>query len=290
MPEMTIEEYKKLQNEVSQIRLQISDVNIKKEHWFKQKEDLKKEIGELIFKIKEIKSEKDKKNLELDELKKQRDFYNDEVKILIKSIKELNEEKSEAFKKYNVTVDPKKIQDKINELENKVEIETNFEKEKKLMLEINRLKKTYGEVAELAKIGEKEIELSKNIKISRKKANEFHQRIIDITKNTSYDVFITLSKKITDFKKIQEDAFQKFIEHKNIYSNLNSQLDSRIDTLEMLKNIFSNNNEIRRINRKEKDNIIITEKAKQVELKIKNKKKLTTEDFIIMQGKDFLSD
>ena len=58
----------------------------------------------------------------------------------------------------------------------------------------------------------------------------------------------------------------------------------------MLKNIFSNNNEIRRINRKEKDNIIITEKAKQVELKIKNKKKLTTEDFIIMQGKDFLSD
>ncbi len=288
MPELNIEEYKKLQNEVSQLKSQLTDINQNKEHWFKHKEDLKKEIANLILKIKEIKNEKDKKNLELDELKKQRDFYNTEVKTLINTIKEVNEEKSDAFKKYNIRVDPKNIQYKINELEKKVEIETNFEKEKKLMIEIRKLKKTYGEVSELAKISEKESEISRNIRTARKKANEFHQKIIDITKNTSYDVFIILSKKINELKKIQEEAFQKFIEYKNEYSNINYQLNSRSEDLGVLRAVFSQNKEIKKIEKHEKDRKIIAEKTKQVEHKLKTKRKITTEDLIILQGKDII--
>lgn len=288
MPEFTIEEYKKVHDEVSQLRSKLDEVNTHKEQWFKQKEDLKKEIANLILKIKEIKSEKDKKNVELEELKKQRDFYNTEVKNLINSIKDINEEKSNAFKKYHVTVDPKNIQNKINELEKKVESETDFNKEKKLMLEINRLKKTYGEVSELAKISEKEEELSKNIRASRKKANEFHEKIIAITKNAGYEIFIALSKKISDLKKTQEDAFQKFIEHKNQYSEINQELNIKLENLEMLRAVFAKDKEARKIERNEKDRKLIEEKTKQVEHKLKTKRRLTTEDLLVLQGKEIL--
>jgi len=219
MSNVTLENYKKVQADISQFKTRLNEINEKKEYWFKKKEDLKKELNELIQKIKEIKAEKDRKNVELQQLKEQRDKYNYEVQRLIKNIRNLNEEKSNAFKKYNIKVDPTKIQQKINELEKKVEIETNFDKEKKLMEEIKKLKKAYEETTEVRQIAEKAYHLEKEIRESKKKADEFHRKIQEITKDTGYEVFMELSKKITELKKEQEDAFQRFIDHKNEYSN-----------------------------------------------------------------------
>lgn len=284
MPDITIDKYKSLSEEIHHIRERINKIDQNKEHWFKRKEDLKKEINIHIEKIKEIKAEKDRRNLELQELKKQRDKYNDEVKKLIKRIKELNEEKEEAFKKYNVKVDPKKIQEKINQLEKKVEIETNFEKEKKLMEEIKKLKKAYEESSEILKLGEKAELIDKEIKESRKKADEFHRRILEITKDTTYDVFIDLSKKINALKSEQEAAFQKFIDHKNDYATINYELRNRLEELKVLDKIFEKNKEIIKIKEEGKQRAFLLAKTRVIEEKIRNKEKLTTEDIIAMQG------
>lgn len=284
MPDITLAKYKTIGENVYHLRERLENININKELWFRKKEDLKKEINIHIEKIKEIKAEKDRRNLELQELKKQRDKYNDEVKGLIKKIKVLNEEKEAAFKKYNVKVDPKKIQEKINQLEKKVEIETNFEKEKKLMEEIKKLKKSYEESSEIAKVGEKADLIDKEIKESRKKADEFHRRILETTRDTTYDVFIEISKKINDLKSEQEAAFQKFIDHKNEYAGISQDLRNRLEEMQVLEKIFGKNRELIKIKQEERERNIIREKTKVIEEKIKNKVKLTTEDIIALQG------
>ena len=284
MSNVTIENYKKVQADISQLKEKLHDINEKKEFWFKKKEDLKKELNILIQKIKEIKAEKDKKNIELQQQKEQRDKYNDEVHRLIKNIKNLNEEKASAFKKYNIKIDPTKIQQKINELEKKVGTETNFQKEKKLMEEIKKLKKSYEETAEVRQIAEKAHQLEKTIRESKKKADEFHRKIQEITRDTGYEVFMELSRKITDIKKEQEDAFQKFIDHKNIYADANNNMKNKLDEFQVLRLVFSKDKEVRKIEKEEKQQSFIRDKIKAVEEKLRSKKKLTTEDLIALQG------
>ncbi len=280
----SIENYKKLKEDISELKDKIEEIRDEKEKWFSKKESMKKEIHELIFKIKEIKAEKDKKNIDLQELKKQRDKHNAEVRTLINEIKKVNEEKEPAFKKYNIKIDPSKIQEKINQLEKKVEIETNFDKEKKLMEEIKKLKKSYEESAEILKIAQKTNEIDKKLKESRKKADEFHKKIQETTRDTSYDVFLELSKKITELKKEQEDAFQKFIDHKNKYSEANTQLKSKLDEQYVLSLLFNKNQEVRKIDHEEKQKSFFKEKFRAIEEKLRSKKKLTTEDLISIQG------
>ena len=281
-----LEDYKQLQSSISELRTRLHDVNEKKEEWFKKKEDLKKEINDLIKDIKEIKSEKDKKNIELHELKKQRDNYNDQVQELISKIKKINKEKVKSVKKYNVKVDPSRIQEKINELEKKVEIEVNFEKEKKLMLEINKLKKTYGETSEIKEIADKASGIDKEIKEARKKADEFHKKIQGIIKDSTYDNFMDLSNKITELKKVQEDAFQKFIDHKNEYSKLNMELKTRLDEVNLFKDEINKNKDLQKQLHNDKQRRMLKEQSKQVEEKIKSKKKLTTEDILKFLGSE----
>ena len=284
MSDLNLEKYKALKQDISRIKLKLDEIEGNKEIWFKKKEDLKKDIYSHIEKIKEIKAERDRKGAELEELRKQRDKYNDEVKELIKNIKKLNEEKADTFKKYNIKVEPSKIQQKLNELEKKVEIEVNFEKEKKLMGEIKKLKKVYEEYSEVLKIAGKASAIDKEIKESRKKADGFHRKILEITKDATYEVFIELSKKINELKSEQEAAFQKFIDHKNEYAEVNNEFKNRMEELQVFERIFSKTKEAAKLKKEERDMAIIKEKTKIVEEKIKNKKKLTTEDLLAMQG------
>lgn len=290
MQDFTVEEYKKATSEVSNLKSQLKEINQKKEYWFTRKEDLKKDINSLIAKIKEIRSQKDIRKKEVDELKAQRDKYNSVVQELISKIKNLNDEKAKAFKDYNVKIEPSKIQEKINQLEKKVEIETNFEREKKLMDEIRKLKKVYDETSGVFKIVFEASKLYKEIKDARKKANEFHRKVQESARDPSYAIFAELSKKITETKTFQEQAFQTFIDYKNKYYTANEDLKKQLDTLEMLNRVLNKNREVKKIQETERNKRILNEKTRIVEEKFRSKKKLTTEDLLVFQGKELLED
>ncbi len=280
----SLEEYRQIQSSISDIRRQLEEINERKENWFDKKENLKKELNDLISKIKSIKSEKDKKNLELQELKKQRNLYNDQVKGLIKRIKKLNKQKAKSVKKYNIKVDPANIQDKINYFEKKVEIEVNFEKEKKLMAEINKLKKTYDDSAEIREIAEKAENIDREIREARKKADDFHNRIREITKDITYDSFMELSSKIAALKASQQEAFQRFIDCKNEYSKSSQELKERLEALEKVKYEIDKDKELQRRIHEDKQKKMLKENSMKVEEKLKTKKRLTTEDLLKYQG------
>ena len=259
----------------------VSELNKQKEFWFNRKEDLKKELNELVKKIKEFKLERDKANVSIESLRSQRNAYSSKIKDLIKQIKKLNKKKNKFLKRYDVKIDPSRIREKINELEKRVEIEVDFKKEQKLMKQINELKKSYAESPELNEILEKSKKISAEITETKKKADEIHQKIIEYTKDKGYNTFIELSKKISEIRKLQEDAFQKFINFKNEYINANNELRK---ILEHIKN-NKEKNIIKKQEKEERILDIIKKKVEFVEQKLKQKKKLTTEDIIAYQGK-----
>lgn len=263
------------------LQKKVSELNKQKEFWFNRKEDLKKELNELVKKIKEFKLERDKANVSIESLRSQRNAYSSKIKDLIKQIKKLNKKKNKFLKRYDIKIDPARIQEKINELEKRVEIEVDFKKEQKFMKQINDLKKSYAEAPELNEILEKSKKISGEITETKKKADEIHQKIVEYTKDKGYNSFIELSKKISDIRKQQEDAFQKFINFKNEYLNASNELRK---LLEYIKN----NKEKNIVKNQEKESRIIDiikKKVEFVEQKLKQKKKLTTEDIIAYQGK-----
>ena len=263
------------------LQKRVSELNKQKEFWFNRKEDLKKELNELVKKIKEFKLERDKANVSIESLRSQRNAYSSKIKDLIKQIKKLNKKKNKFLKRYDVKIDPSRIREKINELEKRVEIEVDFKKEQKLMKQINELKKSYAESPELNEILEKSKMISAEITETKKKADEIHQKIIEYTKDKGYSTFIELSKKISEIRKQQEDAFQKFINFKNEYINASNELRK---LLEHIKN-NKNKNIVKSQEKESRIMDIIKKKVEFVEQKLKQKKKLTTEDIIAYQGK-----
>ena len=281
-----LEEYKTVQQEISQLKTKIQDIIKKKEYWFEKKESLKKEIHELIANIKDLKIEMDKKAEQVRELKANRKKYNSEVKDLIKKIKKLNEDKEKAFKDYHIKVHPEKILEKINALEKRVEIETSFEKEKKLMEEIKKLKKAYEESSEAFKITQEAHQIDKEIKASRRKADEFHQQILAITHDNNYAKFLAISKQITALKQTQEEAFQIFIENKNQHLKTNQELKEKLEHLAKLRSFFEKDRELTKLEHDMRRKEALRGKAADVEEKIKKKKKLTNEDLLVFQSGD----
>ncbi|MBS3163216.1 hypothetical protein J4427_00825 [Candidatus Woesearchaeota archaeon] len=270
--------------EISRLKKQLTHFNEKKEFWFKKKEDLKGDIKKQIQQIKEIKLKTDESNISVVDMKKERDKYNDEVSRLIKEITKLNLQKREIFEKYKITEDPYKVQKHIEDIEKKLETETSFENEKKLMKRLNALKSIYRE-SKIKELIEHIDKLNKQLKESRKKANEFHKKIIATAVDTNgYATFIDLSRKINDLRTEQENAFSKFIEYKKEFLKVN----------DLLKNLLKQSNEVstklnevkhKEAQRKEESiRQIIRQKTQNVLEKFKKKKKLTTEDIIILQG------
>src|SRR3989344_5050344 len=276
-----VKEHRISLKEISQIKEELDEINEKKESWFKKKEDFKKEINDKINAIKDLKIRKDKENLEL---KKQRNRHNDAVRELVKKLKKLHKDKEKIFKDYNIKINPSKILDKITDLEKQVEIETSFEKEQKLMEQIKKLRKSYDESSKVSEILKDSEDLSRSIKESKSKADEFHKQILELTNSPSYNQFIMLSKEINELKKIQEDAFNKFIEYKNQFNNKNNQLKELLRKVKEERQEMDNDKELLRQEKEAKNQEIIEKKSKDIERKLKEKKKLTTEDLIVLQA------
>ena len=262
------------------IRKKFKEANEKKEFWFNKKEELKKTLNEKIKHIKDFKSQKDNSNIEIQKLKEERDKLNKKVKLLVEKFKKLNKEKLNAYKKFKVKVEPEKIRSKINQLEEQIETETSFKKEKALMEEIKTLKKTYEEVAEVAEISKKVRKLDEEIKDYKSKADGFHKQIKDLMKDKNYSQFMGLSKEIVKIKKEQEDAFQKFIDYKNEYNKLGLVLKvSKPKKKRHKKTVVKTDN-----TQKKRNKELLKKKSKEVEEKLSKKKKLTTDDLIAFQG------
>lgn len=279
-PELSQSSSKTLREEINELKAKLNDIGPKKEEWFKKKEDLKQEIAKLISKIKEARSNKDSVDVKIKELKENRDKFNKEVKELIVKIKSLgpkeNSEKKES---------PEFLKMQIGKLETAMETQAfDFEKEKKVMKQINDLKKKYKIAFEAYSAQGEMKDLSKRIEEAKKKADEFHNQLKEYLKEHKESNFGKLSKEINQIKKVQEEAFANFIKYKQEFSLINKQLKEKLGMLKSEHQKNEQKKQERVHEKKDKEQEQIRNKAKEVKEKFKQKKILTTEDLITLQG------
>jgi len=267
--------YPQVKEEVNHLKQAVKSAASAKEQWFQKKEDLKQEIKKVAQEIQGLQSQQNSDSSQVKQIKKQRDLYNSEVKKLIQSIKDVKHERKKMQEKYGGKLAANNLLKSINELEAKVEVETNFTKEKKFMDQIKKLKKQYNEQAELQSVLQKEKELSQKIAEMKKKADEFHQKLLDVTEQSRPVRFFEKMKQIVKLKKEQEEAFQKFIDEKKAFLQLQSILKIKQETLDKIRPAAKPKTAPKKMPQ------INTE---EVENKIRNGGRLTTEDLLAFQG------
>ncbi len=270
--------------EISELRNKTNSLKEQKEILYKGQDEIRKKIREEADKIRELKSESDKTSIELDNLRKARDNENIKVKELISNIKSLREKKKLILQKHNIK-EPEKAYGRIESLEKRVETEAlSPSQEKKLMKQINDLKKIFGKNSELGKIIKDIKEISGKLNESKKRGDEYHKKLREVKKIRGYKKFREALKDISELRKKQNWAYNKFSEVKKEYLDANSELKNKLREFNKERKIE------RQIKQKEKENfdslnvIKIHDLARKVEDKLKKRQKITTDDLLAFQG------
>ncbi|MBS3171207.1 hypothetical protein J4449_01200 [Candidatus Woesearchaeota archaeon] len=276
----------RLKKDINLLRSNLNNINTTKRKKLKEIHEIKSEIRSNLNKVKEFKNKKSLFLNELEELKKQRDFHNKNVHEHISSLKNLNEGKKEIEKKFKIKYNPLAIKEKIDQLETKIQTDViSFDKEKKIMGEIKKLKADFKNSGSLFAIKEKEEKISKNIKEEREKADLFHNNIREILNSNREEnkEFKDLFRQLDKLRKVQEEKQKELDEINKNFELIANDLNLKLIEIGKINPSLIENN--KKEERKRRDEKILEEKSRLVEEKLKNKGKLTTEDLIIMQGK-----
>lgn len=273
---------KPLREEISDLKSKLNDIGQKKEDWFKKKEDLKLDIAKLISQIKEARTNKEQAEVKIKELRENRDKFNKEVQGLIAKIKGMNTEKSPSAERKER---PEAIKAKIDQLELSLETQAyDFEKEKKVMKQIHDLKKKHAMASSAEQANKSMRDVSKQIEEAKRKADEFHNQLKAYLKEQKEGSFGKLSKEINHIKKVQEDAFANFIKFKQEFAVINKLLKDKLGQVKAENEKAERDRTERKKEGRDREQHQIHEKVKEVKEKFKQKKMLTTEDLIALQG------
>lgn len=272
--------------EIREIKDKLNDLNRKKEEWFHKKEEVRKKISVLISDVKSSKSERDQFTQTVKLSKTERDVLNKDIKEKSAQLEALMKEREQLEKKYNIQKSPGRVHDEIHKLEKKIETEVmSFEKEKKLMVEIKKLKKQREESGAVNDIWNRIKSLSKDIRDMRRKARTSHQKVQDFAKNSQqkHEALKSTSGEIDTLRKEEEEAFKKFVEFKKEFTEQNNLLKEKLNSIgELSKQLGKDVTELKQVEEQKKKQTLSSMK-REVEEKLKTKKKLTTEDLLIMQ-------
>ncbi len=281
-----LNELANIRKDISVLRTNLNELNDKKEALFDEKEKHSKKIISIIHDIKSLKRERDEYTNKVKSFKEERKHLNDSIKTSSEDLNKFLSEKDAIQDKKQIKGNPSLIKKKIEEMQFKIETEgMSFENEKKMMLKINELKKELDGSREFMEVSDKIRVSRNNIRDSRRKANFIHKSVQDNAKNSQerHEKIITLSKEIDELKKNEKDAFTKFVEAKEEFNKVNDALKEKLVEMnrineELKKHKIKTKEEI-----KDKEIKTLAEKSKQVDEKIKGRKKLTTEDLLVYQ-------
>ncbi|MDP3917333.1 MAG: hypothetical protein Q8Q42_03530 [Nanoarchaeota archaeon] len=285
-----------IRKEVEILKSKLNEANAKKEEWFNKKEDLNKQIAELIKSLKLLNPEIEVEKKKEQELRLQRQTSNRKFSEYLVKSKDLVKGRNALTEKYGRDSTPEKIKTNIEKLEYSIETQAlSMNQEKKIMTQIKELKKILSETGFVGDFKGQMKEISEKLTEAKEVADKSHKELNELLKNNrkKFKDYIANSKKVNKLKKDQRNAFKNFIQSKKEFLDLNELLKKKLEILgEKLekkrvkkKQKKHNKQEVRILQNTLIDNArIIEEKVRDVEKKIKDKKKLTTQDLLAMQG------
>jgi len=281
-----LDELKNYKEEVAVLKKKLNKVNKEKEDWFSKKSDIGSDIKEKITTVKQLKRKRNELTNKVRDLKKERNELNTKISENIKKITTIKQNSAPSHGK-DRKMSPGRLKREIEKLEQKIEISPmSFQAEQKVMKQIKAMKKELVAMGGGSESGDLKT-LSKDTDKLKKQANKLHKELQDTAKESQklHEKLITLSKEIDDEKKGEEDSYQKFFDQKKEFSNLNNQLKDKLKKVQEIKSKLDENKVELTEEKAKSEAKTLKQKAKEVEEKISKKKKLTTEDLLIMQRK-----
>lgn len=275
-----------LKNDVRELRNKLNEVNDMKETWFNKKEELNSKISNMISDIKSSKQARNAFTKQVKEDKKTREDLNKNIKDKISEIKKLNQEKTQIMQKYKITSNPSMIKEEMNRLERKIETEAmSFDKEKKLMKAIKDLKKRYDEVRKVTDVWDRTRSISKDLDKLKQQANESHNKIQSKAKEsqTKHEKMLNIAGDVDKLKQEERTAFEKFVEYKKQFTEINNQLKAKLTELNDVNSKVNEFRQLSKSEKKRKEEEVLRIKGSDVKEKIKKRQKLTTEDLLVFQ-------
>jgi uncharacterized coiled-coil DUF342 family protein len=278
-----------LNKEITSLRKELNQINDKKVSAFDNKEKVTKTISTLINTVKSSKSQRNQFTKKVREVKQNRSKDNKEIREKIEEIKKLNKQKIDIQQKHDIKKNPSYLKKDIDKLEYKLETEpTSFDKEKKLTKVIKDLKKQYKEVKVISDVFEKINKLDRELKDLRKKANEEHRQVQKNAHDSQekHELVLETSKEIDDMKGKEEQAYKNFFDTKKRFTEISRALQEKLQEISKLNVGLKKYGENVKHQKEESAKKSLKEKAEEVNKKFKEKKKLTTEDLLVLQGLD----
>jgi uncharacterized coiled-coil DUF342 family protein len=291
-----IEDMKKSKEEVSALKEKLNALNVEKEAWFSKKGEISESIKKNISLIKELKDKRNECTNKVKELKRERDTLNAEITENIKKI--VTEKKATGVEKEAPARDsrdsrdrdrknsPSRLKSEIEKIEFTLQTQPmGFDKEQKLRKEVKQMQKELDSIKGKHKVSDELKAISAQTNVLKKKANGIHKDIQKYAKESqdSHEKLITLSNEVDELKKQEEEAYNKFLESKTQFNNLSGELQSKSRNFNESKQKVDNVNYAEAKKRHQDDERTMKEKTKEVEEKISKRKKLTTEDLLVMQ-------
>lgn len=233
------------------------------------------------------------------DLKKKRNALTDSVKThkdLRSNLSHQIREKIELVKAWKATSplpskdqrekNPSWLKVRMDELNLRIEIEAlAFEKEKQLMKQIKEFKVAYEKAVKESKASRDIANLSREINEIKAQADRSHNLVQEQARQSQivHEEIIVLSKKVDTFKREEAQVKRSFIEVKG-------ELDTVSKHLSQLRSItlYQEADHNERVKRQDEDRTkkILSQRIAKVNEKLKSGQKLTTEDLIVLQGEE----
>jgi len=274
-----------LRKEVNSSNNDLNRIDSEKVSWFRKKEDLSQYIRKKINSIKEDRKKRDELTKKVKELKEKRRNFNEETKKKISELVRLKDEVKDLEKRSKVK-DLRWIKGDIDELEVKLETEPMpFDKEQQLSKKLKQLKKSMGDASEIIHIINKIKKLNSSIYELRKTNNGIHHMIQKLARESQnkHEGLLKNSKEIDELKIKEKEAYKNFRKFNNDLKNINYNLKAKLSSMSVMRENINKFKLKEEEKRKLNETILIKSKEQEIEEKIKEGKKLTTDDFLAFQ-------
>jgi len=247
-----------------------------KEHIYQQLQELSKQIGAAIRELKERRNQRNELTKLAQEQKQVRKDLSKVIKDKIVQVKELRAKRGDK-PKIESKESPGKLKMEIQKLEHKLETSAmDFTAEQKLTKIIKEKKVLLAKIGGDTDMDRHIRAMSKEIDKLKRESDVAHEKVTVAAKESQqhHEVILDLSKKIEAWKKEEMQLQEQ-------YTKLKEEINAKADSLPQKKPRKA----AAAPQNSAADEAVLKEKVAEVEQKVKEKKKLTTEDLLAFQAK-----
>ena len=281
-----LDDLKKTESEVIELKKKLTQINKRKDDLFSKKDGVSGDIRARINELSESKVKRNQLTNDVKSKKKLRDELNAKINSEVALIKKMKDEYEAVKQKLGLKEDPKDLGRQIEQLEYKMQTEPmSFDKEQKMGKMIKELKKTYKAGKDLIDKATAVRNKSKEIDQLKKEANAVHREIQEgaAQSQSHHEALIEKYKSIDEIRKNEEGIRGDVDSFRKEFSEANDELKLKLDALKAIKTKLDENKIAFEENVKEKNKNDLDARRKEVEVKMKSGKKLTTEDLLLLQ-------